>query len=91
MIVISERINGLFASVAKAIDKRDSKFIQDLALRQVECGAQMLDVNTGPGREDAPAVMDWLVRTVQEVTDLPLCLDTPGAKTMDAGLKACKN
>ena len=91
MIIISERINGLFAAVAKAIDKRDSKFIQDLAIRQVECGAQMLDVNTGPGREDAPAVMDWLVKTVQEVTDLPLSLDTPGQKTMEAGLKACTN
>jgi 5-methyltetrahydrofolate corrinoid/iron sulfur protein methyltransferase len=91
MIIISERINGLFASVARAIDKRDSKFIQDLAVRQVECGAQMLDVNTGPGREDAPAVMEWLVRTIQEVTDLPLSLDTPGTKTMEAGLKACKN
>lgn len=91
MIIISERINGLFASVAKAIDKQDSKSIQDLALKQVECGAEMLDINTGPGREDAPAVMEWLVRTVQDVTDLPLSLDTPGAKTMEAGLKACKN
>jgi 5-methyltetrahydrofolate corrinoid/iron sulfur protein methyltransferase len=91
MIIISERINGLFASVAKAIDRQDSKFIQDLALKQVECGAEMLDINTGPGREDAPAVMEWLVRTVQDVTDLPLSLDTPGTKTMEAGLKACKN
>ncbi|MBM4237407.1 MAG: dihydropteroate synthase DHPS, partial [Euryarchaeota archaeon] len=91
MIVISERINGLFASVSKAIDGRDTKFIQDLAVRQVECGAQILDINTGPGREDGPAVMDWLVRTVQEVVDVQLSLDTPGAKTMEAGLKASKN
>jgi 5-methyltetrahydrofolate corrinoid/iron sulfur protein methyltransferase len=91
MIIISERINGLFASVARAIDRRDAKFIQDIALIQVDFGAQVLDINTGPGREDAPAVMEWLVRTVQEVTDLPISLDTPGAKTMEAGLKACKN
>ncbi|MCJ7516337.1 MAG: dihydropteroate synthase [Methanomassiliicoccales archaeon] len=91
MIIISERINGLFASVARAIDRRDAKFIQDIALRQVDFGAQVLDINTGPGREDAPAVMEWLVKTVQDVTELPLSLDTPGVKTMESGLKACKN
>ncbi|HEY3421398.1 MAG TPA: dihydropteroate synthase [Methanomassiliicoccales archaeon] len=91
MIVISERINGLFTSVGRAIDNRDAKFIQQHALKQVECGANILDINVGPGREDGPAAMDWLVRAVQDVTDVPLCLDTPGAKTMTAGLKACKN
>ena len=91
MIVISERINGLFTSVGKAIDNRDAKFIQEHAMKQVACGSNILDINVGPGREDGPAAMDWLVRTVQEVTDLPLCIDTPGAKTMTAGLKACNN
>lgn len=91
MYVISERINGLFTSVGKAIDRRDAKWVQDHAIRQLECGSQALDINVGPGREDGPAAMDWLVRAVQEVTDVPLCIDTPGAKTMAAGLKAAKN
>ncbi|MCU0861671.1 MAG: dihydropteroate synthase [Methanomassiliicoccales archaeon] len=91
MYVISERINGLFVSVSKAIDRRDSKWVQEHALRQLECGAQALDINTGPGREDGPAAMEWLVRTVQDVTDAPLCIDTPGIKTMTAGLSAAKN
>lgn len=91
MLVISERINGLFIAVGKAIDARDSKFIHEHALKQIECGAQALDLNVGPGRDDGPAAMDWLVRTVQEVTDVPLCIDTPGIKTMTAGVKACRN
>lgn len=91
MFVISERINGLFTSVGKAIDRRDAKWIQDHALLQIECGAQALDINVGPGRDDGPAAMEWLVNAVQEVTDLPLCIDTPGVKTMTAGLKAAKN
>ncbi|MCX6652106.1 MAG: dihydropteroate synthase [Methanomassiliicoccales archaeon] len=91
MYVISERINGLFSSVSKAIDQRDAKWIQEHALNQIAKGAQALDINTGPGREDGPAVMEWLVRTVQEVTDVPLSIDTPGIKTMTAGLKACRN
>jgi len=90
MYVISERINGLFSSVSKAIDSRDAKWIQQHALKQVEKGAHALDVNTGPGREDGPAVMEWLVRTIQDVTDVPLSIDTPGIKTMTAGLNACE-
>ncbi|MCG7844241.1 MAG: dihydropteroate synthase [Methanomassiliicoccales archaeon] len=91
MLVISERINGLFTAVGKAIDARDFKFIQEHTLKQIECGAHALDLNVGPGRDDGPTAMDWLVRTVQEVTDVPLCIDTPGIKTMTAGVKACQN
>ncbi|MBI0582778.1 MAG: dihydropteroate synthase [Methanomassiliicoccus sp.] len=91
MLIISERINGLFTSVGKAIDRRDAKFIQDLAVRQVELGAQALDVNVGPGRDDGPAAMEWLVSTVQEVATVPLSIDTSGPKTMEAGLRAAKN
>lgn len=89
--MISERINGLFTSVGKAIDQRDAKFIQDLAVRQIEHGAQALDINVGPGREDGPAAMEWLVKVVQEVASVPLSLDTSGPKTMEAGLKVAKN
>ncbi len=92
MMVISERINGLFRSVGKAIDEGDSDFIQELTLRQVQAGAGALDVNVGPGRgADGPEAMRWLVSTVQEVSDLPLCIDTPGQKTMAAGLEVCEN
>lgn len=91
MFIISERINGLFTSVGKAIDRRDAKFIQELAIKQLESGAQALDINVGPGREDGPAAMEWLVSAVQEVASVPLSLDTSGPKTMEAGLKAVKN
>ena len=91
MFIISERINGQFISVGKAIDNRDSKFIQELALKQVDSGAQALDVNVGPGRDNGPEDMTWLVSTVQEVTEVPLCIDAFGPKTMEAGVKACNN
>jgi 5-methyltetrahydrofolate corrinoid/iron sulfur protein methyltransferase len=91
MLVISERINGQFTSVGRAIDNRDAKFIQDMAIRQLDLGAQVLDINTGPGRENGPADMEWLVRTVQEVAPVTLSLDTYGPKTMEAGLKVATN
>ena len=48
MFIIGERINGMFRSVARAIAERDEAAIADLARRQVEAGANALDVNTGP-------------------------------------------
>jgi 5-methyltetrahydrofolate corrinoid/iron sulfur protein methyltransferase len=91
MLVISERINGLFKSVGKAIDARDANFIQNLALDQVKVGANILDINTGPGVENAPEVMKWLVETVQQVVKVPLSIDTPDIKTMEMGIKTSKN
>lgn len=92
MLVISERINGLFRSIGRAIDARDQKAIRDAVLKQVECGANALDLNVGPGRGcHSPDTMKWLVETAQSVTDLPLCIDSPGVKTLEAGLAAAKN
>ncbi len=49
-------------------------FIQDLARRQADAGAFWLDVNAGTLPEHEPDNLAWLVRTVQKVVDLPLCL-----------------
>ena len=90
MIVISERVNGLFKSVGKAIDARDKKFIQALALDQVKAGANMLDVNTGPGVDRPEEIMKWLVTTIQEVTPVQLSIDAPVPSVIEAGLEVCK-
>ena len=89
MIVISERINGLFKKVGKAIDERDAETIKQMAIEQVKLGANVLDVNTGPGRDDEPEALAWMVNTLQEVVDVPLSIDTPNPQAMEASLKAC--
>lgn len=91
MIVISERINGLFKSVSKAIDKKDTDFLQNLARDQVAAGADILDINTGPGVDDPAGTMKWMVETVQDVVDVPLSIDTPNVQAMEAGLTAAKD
>ena len=35
--------------------------------------------------------MEWVVKTVQEVVDTPLYLDTINAEAIEAGLKVYKN
>ena len=90
MIVIGECIHIIAKRVREAVDNRDKQFIQDLAKRQVEKGAQVLDLNLGPMKKTGPEVMAWMVNTVQEVVDVPLSLDTSNAAAIEAGLKLCK-
>jgi len=90
MIVIGERINGMFNIVKQAIQDKDKQAVHDLAKKQVEAGANMLDVNVGPAAADELGAMQWLVETVQEAVDVPLAIDSSKPKTIEAGLKACK-
>lgn len=88
MIVIGERINGMFVDVRGAIQQQDPAPIRDLAQRQQAAGADYLDVNVGPAAEDPVATMQWLVTTIREVSDLPLTIDTTRQAVMRAGLEA---
>lgn len=91
MEAIGERINGMFKAIGKAIKEQDASVIQDMAKRQEEAGADVLDLNVGPVAEDREAAMRWLVESVQEVTDLPLAIDSTNPDVMRAGLEACEN
>lgn len=90
MFIIGERINGMFRSVARAIAERDEAAIRDLARRQVEAGANALDVNTGPTEGDPVDVMRWLVDTIQSVVDVPLAIDSAKIPVIEAGLRAAR-
>ncbi|NLM45691.1 MAG: dihydropteroate synthase [Firmicutes bacterium] len=90
MFIIGERINGMFKDIADAIRARDPYPIQKWARRQEACGARYLDLSIGPLVRDQEKAMRWLVQTTQEVTDLPLCLDSISFDVIEAGLELCK-
>jgi len=90
MIVIGESIHLIAKKVKEALANRDTAFIQDLARRQVEKGAEVLDLNIGPQKKAGPEVMTWIVESIQQVTDVPISLDTTNAAAIEAGLKVCK-
>ena len=90
MLVIGELINGMFKAVGKAVEEKDKTTIQRLAKDQVNAGAGMLDVNTGPYAKDPLDAMKWLVETIQEVVDVPLALDSTKSDVIEAGLKLVK-
>ena len=80
----------MFKAVGKAIESKDKSVIQKLAEGQIKAGAGMLDVNTGPYAKNPAEAMKWLVETIQEVSNVPLCLDSTKADVIEEGLKFVK-
>ncbi len=89
MIIIGENIHVIAKVVNNAIKARDAKPIQDLAKAQAEAGVDYVDVNVGYLRKDTEETMTWIINTIQEVTDLPLSIDTMNPVAMEAGLRLC--
>ena len=87
MILIGERINGMFKDVKEAIATKNKRPIQELAKKQTEAGATYLDVNVGTAAADQEGTMQWLVETIQETSSTPLCLDSQKVNVIEAGLK----
>ncbi len=87
MLIIAERINGMFTDVKRAIADKDKKVIQDLAKKQTDSGASYLDVNVGTAAADQEGTIQWLVESIQETCSTPLCLDSQKPAVIAAGLK----
>jgi 5-methyltetrahydrofolate corrinoid/iron sulfur protein methyltransferase len=90
MKIIGENIHIISPRVKEAFANRDTKFIQYLAVRQVEAGAWALDLNIGPQKKAGPEVMTWLVNAVQAVVDVPLCFDTTNLEAIQVGCRLAK-
>jgi 5-methyltetrahydrofolate--homocysteine methyltransferase len=89
MIIIGEKINATRKQVAAAIEAKDRKAIEELALSQQQATATYLDVNGGhPTREIE--VVKWLLDIVQNTVDLPISLDSSNPKVILEGLKLVK-
>ena len=91
MLLIGENIHIIAPRVKEAIERADKAVIQDLARRQVDAGAAVLDLNIGPQRRLGHEIMPWIVEAVQEAVEVPLSLDTTNLAAMEAGLKVCKS
>jgi cobalamin-dependent methionine synthase I len=87
MYIIGENIHIISEKVKEALKERDAKFFQGQAVKQVEAGAQALDLNLGPRKKDWEEVFPWMVETVEAVVDVPLSFDSTNILGIEAGLK----
>ena len=90
MYIIGENLHILSPRFKEAVANRDTAFVQELARKQLDAGAQALDLNIGPQKKAGPEVMTWLVNAVQEVCDANLSFDTTNLDAIVTGLKLAK-
>ncbi len=90
LIVAADNLHILNPEVVKALQGLDPHPLQELARRVEQTGAQLIDINPGylaPRHLDR---MAFMVEAVQEVTKVPLILDSPNARALARGLAVCR-
>jgi cobalamin-dependent methionine synthase I len=91
MYIVAEKVNVITTKIKDAMVARDKGPIQEMVKVQLEGGPNAIDINLGPATKNGPEIMQWMVETCEEVTDLPLSLDTMNMDAMEAGLQVGKN
>lgn len=88
VVIIGESINPTRRKkLVESLKSHDFDLVLQLARSQIEAGAEILDVNVGfPGVNDEKLLPET-VQAIQEVFDIPICIDTPNPKALEAALK----
>jgi cobalamin-dependent methionine synthase I len=91
MIVVGELINSTRGKIKEAMEKRDAEYIQSLARRQDEAGADFIDVNAGAFVNEEMDILKWALDAVMSVTEKPIAVDSPRASAIKMGLAMHRN
>jgi 5-methyltetrahydrofolate corrinoid/iron sulfur protein methyltransferase len=86
MLIVGELINASRKTVGQAIQDQNTQMIRDLARSQFENYVDFIDVNAGIFAEHEAEYLSWLVKTVQEETGAPCCIDSPNPVALEAAL-----
>jgi len=89
VIIIGESINPTRRKkLVSTLQENNFEYVFELAESQIRAGADILDVNVGfPGVDDVKLLPET-IRRLQERFDIPLCLDSPNPRAIEAALKA---
>lgn len=85
--IIGEKINPTGRKkLAAALQEGNLDYVRDLAKKQIEAGADVLDVNVGMAGTDDVDYLPAIVKMLAEEFDIPLCLDSPNPKALAVAL-----
>jgi 5-methyltetrahydrofolate--homocysteine methyltransferase len=88
--IIGERINPSGRTkFRQALLEGEWEYLRREAVKQVEAGADILDVNVGAKGIDETVVLPEVVKRVAEVVEAPLSIDTRNPAALEAALKTC--
>ncbi|WP_038036942.1 methyltetrahydrofolate cobalamin methyltransferase [Thermopetrobacter sp. TC1] len=93
--IIGERINPTNRKkLAEELENGIFDTVKADAIAQTQAGAHILDVNAGitavDPNETEPPLLRAAVEAVQEVSDLPLCIDSSVTRALEAALEVAR-
>ena len=89
MLIIGERINSTRAHIQEAMKARSAAFMIKEAKKQVEAGADLIDINCAMSLVDEVQDMDWVISVIQsEIKDVSICIDSPNYLAIQRALEA---
>ncbi len=91
MIIIGERINSTRNSIKKALVDNDLEFLIGEAAKQLNCGAEFVDINTAATFEKEESSLLSLMRDIQDKFDCKISIDSPDVRVIKSALKICRN
>lgn len=91
VIIIGECINPTRRKkLISTLQESNFEYVLELAKSQIDAMADVLDVNVGfPGVDDVKLLPETVI-AIQDMFDIPLCLDSPNPKAIEAALKVAK-
>ena len=93
MIIIGEKINGSIPSIAEAIANRDAEVIKARAIAQEEASEPFekvfLDCCASVPEAEEVETLKWMIDCIQEVSDLPIAVDSPSPRVLAEAYKFC--
>lgn len=89
MLIIGERINSTRAHIQEAMKSRNAAFIVKEAKRQIEAGADFIDINCAMSLGDEAQDIDWVISVIQsEMDNVSICIDSPSYIAIQKALEA---
>jgi len=86
-VLIGERINPFGKGpIKEALMSGDMKPIREEALKQVEAGADILNISVGAFGIDESVVLPWAAEEVIKTVDVPLCLESRNPVALEKAL-----
>lgn len=86
--LIGDRLNSEgFKKTRSLMETEDFAGLQALAVRQVEAGAEYLDLTIGPRGYKDSQFLSKVIASLQDAVDVPLCFDYPDAGVQEVCLK----
>ncbi|MEZ4528171.1 MAG: dihydropteroate synthase [Desulfobacterales bacterium] len=91
MILVADNLQITHPKIEQAVREMNPEPVREMVRKCADAGADAIDINSGPLSRDPEKKMAFLVETVQEVTDLPVLLDTANPRALEAGLSVSRN